>query len=426
MDFSLQNKINRRLKQLKRDNIKFIAPTIAPADSSLEEGSLESIKQALDYYAGHGVDALEVQLKWMGSRGNIYLFADDVTKSFLVTRSGFVIRYGSDRLKDNEKCFKHWHKKMFNKNFPAGEFMSSIILDAEIMPWSAVGRGLINKKFVAFSEAVHTELDFLDEYGFYEAEKAKLSSPEYLEYIGMDEKDKKAHKMRESFSNIFETLEDALDAETRKKDIEAYDRSLSNFTREDIPTTFAVFDILRIEYQDGSVNVDDGFMGNVRTKTFVLNERQEDYVNDILDNGTLGPDTMSLRAALRPIFNPMKEGTLESIQKIMKGVSLNGLEGIVLKPVTPSSTEAVPAMKVRDPEYLRIIYGPSYMSEDLEHLIKTKRTGRKRKLSHHEHKLANQMLKLDDKSETYNADYERIAKALLFEIEEESTVDGRL
>ena len=92
-DFAVLNKINRRLHQLQRDGVEFIAGTIAPADSDHETNDIESVAKAIEYYQNKNPDiVLTIQPKWMGSRAQMYLYRDDINKSFMTTRNGLVYR----------------------------------------------------------------------------------------------------------------------------------------------------------------------------------------------------------------------------------------------------------------------------------------------------------------------------------------------
>ena len=76
MDYVIQNKIKSRLANLKRNGVHFISGTVAPADSDVETNDIESMDEALDYFAEKGVQNLVAEPKWMGSRCQLYLHRD--------------------------------------------------------------------------------------------------------------------------------------------------------------------------------------------------------------------------------------------------------------------------------------------------------------------------------------------------------------
>lgn len=434
MDYSLQNKIARRLKQLKRDNVKFISGTIAPAQSCTDVMAIEPVHTALEYYEEKDMDLkLSVQLKWMGSRGSMYLFQGKLEDSFLVTRSGFKIGYGSDRLEESKNFFKHWYKKVFDDAAFAGA--SEVILDGEAMPWNAIGEGLIQRQFVGYSMAVHAEVDFLEEYNFGDAIRDTIMSDAMGDYDKLEPEQKKKHPMRETYEIIAEGLAN-YDNDTQRECIDKFDTQLDNYNRNEKPF-FVAFDILRIKYPDGTVMVDEGWLASHVTKYSFLRTKwpapAKKMVKRIMDaivekNDYVSGDNISFRDIF-DIGLPVgaDSDTQEQLEELMALVQSFGFEGIMVKPEFPMDTDAVHAMKIRNPEYLRLIYGHDYtIKGKYEALVEGKRTGKKRKLSHNEYRLGIQMLKLNESSPTYEEDFERIAKKILFDIEEESTVDSRL
>lgn len=432
MDYTLQNKINRRLNQLKRDGVKFISGTIAPADSCIDVNSIEPVFKAIEYYEEKDEELnLSVQIKWMGSRGSMYLFRGKLEASFVVTRSGFKIGYGSDRIEDSKKFFQHWYKKVFED--AAFDEAEEVILDGEIMPWNAIGEGLIQRQFVGYSDAVHTEIDFLIEHGFDVAVQDVMNDVR-AQYYDLDAADRKKHPRRETF----ELTKDILyhyDTESQADCIEKFDAQLANYNVK-LKPFYVAFDVLRIKYPNGTVMVDDGWMASNVVKYSMLRKMWPTTAKKMVagimkqiveESSYCGEDNIGLRDVFDigiPVSAPETQDMLEELMYMMANY---GFEGIMIKPEFPKDTQAVHAMKVRNPEYLRLIYGHDYtLDENLTPLVEKKRTGKKRKLSHNEYNLGIQMLKLNESSPTYEEDFERIAKKILFDIEEESSVDSRL
>lgn len=432
MDYSLQNKINRRLNQLKRDGVKFISGTIAPAESCVDTPSIEPVFKAIDYYESKGADlTLSVQIKWMGSRGSMYLFNGRLEDSFVVTRGGFKIGYGSDRLDDSKNFFKHWYNKIFKDK--AMDRAVEVILDGEIMPWNAIGDGLIQRQFVGYSMAVHSEIDFLKEHGF-DGVVTNTMNEIRANYYDLDEADRKKHPRRETFELTKNILDQYCSVE-QSNCIDDFDRQLSNFNSPEKPY-FVGFDILRVKYDNGTVMVDSGWMASHVVKYNLLRKMWPAAAKKkikglmeslVSESASSSEDNISLKDIFEIGLPVSEPDTQEQIEDLMFIVGKHGFEGVMIKPEFPMDTDAVHAMKVRHPEYLRLIYGHDYTIEsNLIPLIQKKRTAKKRKLSHNEYRLGIQMLKLDEDSSTYEEDFERIAKKILFDIEEESTVDSRL
>ncbi len=105
----------------------------------------------------------------------------------------------------------------------------------------------------------------------------------------------------------------------------------------------------------------------------------------------------------------------------------NRMEGVVIKPEVEREN-AAPYLKVRNSEYLSIIYGYDYrFPHKYAKLLKQKNTHKKLRTSIAEHQLGKRMLgvKYDEISPSHG-DYQEIAMQLLFEMEKEKEIDPRL
>ena len=103
------------------------------------------------------------------------------------------------------------------------------------------------------------------------------------------------------------------------------------------------------------------------------------------------------------------------------------MEGVVIKPELWSG-KTVPYMKVRNPDYLSIIYGYDYQfPHKYRKLLKQKNIKQKLRTSLSEYRLGLQMLKIpfDEISPEHQA-YQEIAASLLFEVAQEREIDPRL
>jgi len=98
-----------------------------------------------------------------------------------------------------------------------------------------------------------------------------------------------------------------------------------------------------------------------------------------------------------------------------------GLEGVVIKPMVRSET-LPPAIKVRNKEYLRLIYGHDYdMESRLPGLCRDKRIGGKLRISQREYSLQDRMLVAKSPEELLN-----LAEEFLGELRREEGLDSRL
>lgn len=404
MDFALQNKINRRIKWLKNDGIKYVSGTVSPAESNHDYDDIESLEKAMAYFAEKGVPALHIQPKWMGSRCQLYLFRDEPEKCFAVSRNGYKIKL------DLSHVFADWMFIFEGIETEVESRANAIILDGELLPWKAIGGSLIDREFEGLLTCVNAEVDFLEKYGLDEARKAVQNSQNAIDFItdsqaGMSKKElQKKYPRYETYVN-FDAVE-KYSIQQERNDLELYEQQLRLYAR-DGQIEFKAFDILRIDFEDGTFNVDNGWLANTYLKYTTVN-----YRNPVLIE----------RTGL--LVTPQQ---VVEVAEFLDMLVVNGYEGIMIKPVDPAATDAVHCMKVRNKDYLRIIYGYDYQREEkLKELVRKKRVGKKRKLSHHEYKLGKEMLKLNWNDVDFETKYDTIAKNLLFEIEEENTLDTRL
>ena len=120
-------------------------------------------------------------------------------------------------------------------------------------------------------------------------------------------------------------------------------------------------------------------------------------------------------------------GLAEAQRFFSKLTTENHMEAVVIKPEMWSGKTA-PYMKVRNPEYLSIIYGYDYQVPDkYRKLLKQKNIKQKLRTSLSEYRLGLQMLKIpfDEISPEHQA-YQEIAASLLFEVAQEREIDPRL
>lgn len=406
MDFKQQNNIEKRIKYLKSDGIKYISGTVAPAESDRDTNDIESLERALAYFVNKGVYSVHIQPKWMGSRCQFYLFRDNPEKNFAVSRNGYKIRNV-----DLAEVFTHWmHVFDVIQVMEPTRRLTEVILDGELLPWNLIGNSLIEREFNGLLECVETELQFLDEMGLNSARNIVAGSDEYIAFIGdvkagltKNELQKK-YPRHETYAN-FDKIQ-VFNYDEERNDLDAYREQL-NIYGASSTTEFKAFDILRVDFEDGSFRVDDGWLGNTFTKYVLVNTRN---YNSLERYGFIAEPT-----------------DVEGIRNYMNSLVNNGYEGIMIKPRIPSETDAIHCMKVRNKEYLRIIYGYNYQRpENLDTLVRKKHVGKKRKISHQEYKLGKEMLKLDWNDIDFEEKYDKITKALLFEIDEEATLDNRL
>lgn len=389
----------RRLRYCSRNRINFISGTMSPANKDEAAGDLESLRQGLNYFAERGIKRVVLQPKYMGSRCNVYLHKD-IEQCFSVSRNGYKI---------NQIDLTLIYEKLLGK---FGGYMDShditmLILDGELLPWKAIGEGLIQKQFKPIEKALETEFEFLKQNGFEEA-FAKLTEEYQASGFEKDQfhlsksalSDKHGSSVYQNYKYVHDIkqtyvpLADHMTAyETYKKQMELY--------AEDAEVEYKPFALLKEVYSNGEERIPDW-----KTSEMYSFLSEDEYV------------TLDLSEA----------DHYEQVEQYFSKLTVeNHMEGVVIKPEVVEQG-AVPYMKVRNPNYLSIIYGYDYkFPHKYSKLMKQKNINMKLRTSMNEYRLGNRMLAIKfDEIAPGNDSYKEAAANLLFEVAKEKEIDPRL
>jgi predicted kinase len=404
----------KRLNYVLANKVNFISGTMSPADKDFRSRELESLAKGLDYFKENGVTQVVLQPKYMGSRCNLYL-AREVEHCYATSRNGYKITHV-----DLTAVFTQLLNKF--RPFMDEKGADMLIFDGELLPWKALGKGLIEKQFDVIGTALETEIDFLQATGFekhlgdlatryetsgFDAMKSKLSKKELVEKFGTADYN--------SFKDLKGILENWTNLEEQKQAADVYQNQLSLYGK-DSELEYKPFSILKIVYANGEEEIP---VQTWRTsELFELISEDEFTVVDLT--------TEDGYAAAHAFFEKL---TTE-----------RGMEGVVIKPELPvgggSGADAagvgragvLPFMKVRNSQYLTLVYGYDYrFPHKYEKLIKQKNIKKKIKASLAEYQLGMQMLQTRlDAIHPENQQFKQTVANLLFEESQESEIDPRL
>lgn len=389
----------RRLHYCSRNRINFISGTMSPADKNDETNELESLKRGLDYFRERGVQQVVLQPKYMGSRCNVYLHKD-LEQCFAVSRNGYKI---------NHVDLTAIYGRLLEKfgGFMEERTITMMILDGELLPWKALGEGLIERQFKPIEKALETELAFLQQNGFEEAFSQLLA--EY-EASGFEQdqhhiaksalSEKYGPSVYQNYKYIHEIKDTYVPLSEHLEAYQTYRRQLKLYA-EDEAMEYKPFAILKIVYEDGKEEIPEW-------------KTSEMY-------GFLSED----EALMLDLSQP---GCLELAERYFSRLTIeNHMEGIVIKPELWDGG-TVPYMKVRNPEYLSIIYGYDYkFPYKYRKLMRQKNVKQKLRTSLNEYQLGLRMLAVPfgEIAPEHEA-YKEIAANLLFEVAQEREIDPRL
>jgi len=389
----------RRLQYCSRNKINFISGTMSPADKDEAAGELESLRKGLNYFVERGVKEVVLQPKYMGSRCNVYLHAD-IEQCFAVSRNGYKINK-VDLTAVYERLLQRFGSYMKEND------ISMLLLDGELLPWEALGEGLIEKQFKPIEKGLETELAFLKANGFEEAfgklahdfkESGFEKDQFHLSKGAINEKYGLA--VYQNFKHLHSVLEKIRPIDEHIKAYETYKRQLELYA-EAGELEYKPFSLLKIVYVDGSEQLPVW-----KTSEMYRFLSDDPFITLVLS------DAESYELAEKYFYTLTVD---------------NHMEGVVIKPELPQPY-TVPYMKVRNKEYMSIIYGYDYrFPHKYNKLIKQKNITQKLRTSFNEYRLGQHMLAIPlAEIAPENDGYQAAVANLLFEVAKEKEIDPRL
>jgi predicted kinase len=378
-----------RMMWMARNKVNYVSGTMAPADQL--GNAFESLEWALEYYKSFGYDCVMLQKKYMGSRCQAYLHRD-VEQSYAVTRNGFRIK--PDYV-DMSYVFQTLYTNLTNQltnEFPLWEIC---IIDGELMPWSALGKSLIDHSFACLGKMIHKELEFCKYTNFrhqlqiLQSNASGISRKELQQQFGNTKGDSiyYANKMN------LPTYEEQLTG------LQIYQKQLELYGRERDPY-FLPFNLLKIVHNDGT-----------------------EYINEFQHEGYQFVSSDSYCKVWLDDANIM-----DNAYKFFNNVTKSEqLEGIVVKPNVVKKGVA-PYIKVRNNDYLHIVYGYDWRTQPkYDKLWAQKGIKRKLRLSIEEYECAQNMLRIPYGAiDENNTAYLQYAAQFIVDEKKEKELDPRL
>lgn len=389
-------KLKNRIDYFCRNKVNAFSPTISPAPKSVERNEIESIDKAIRYFHRHGVGEIVVQRKYMGSYCDIYLHKK-LEDTYFVSRNGHRIDH-IDMQAAIEAC-RALHSRFDWSN------LSVVIIQSELMPWSALGKGLIENEFVGYLDVHQNHCDYLSQSDLYEKIAKVKESQAYKDYTE-DKKQLSAKEMKEKYPHHVVRQYDSLtafrmlDLDVYKESVAIYRRQIDHFGAQG-DLFFKPFNVLKKVFDDGS----------------------ELFVNDNLSYQTVNDDAF----LHLPIGDEdTLESSIQTVYEWFATLEKNMEEGIVIKPREAFVKGLPPAFKVRNNQYLTMIYGVDF-HEQYGYYLHKRNVGRKLECSVNDWMLNWQILNVkykDIQTENYllkNLVFDRIMGERV-----EATLDIRL
>jgi protein phosphatase len=323
----------------------YLPPAVAPSATSNEPGLLEHPAEAFSYYRHEGVAQVICEEKHMGSRAIVIVCRDEeaARRRFGVVDEGF------------GACFTRTGRRFFEDAPLEGAFLERVrgaaqnaglldelatdwlLLDCELMPWSAKAQQLLQDQYAAVGAAARV--------GLSEAVHALETAP-----------------VHEGVKELADKYRARLEQVGRYTD--AYRRYCWPVESLD-DLKLAPFHLLASE---NAVHIDKPHSWHMHQLGRLVAE-----------------DGELLRATANVAVDTTDPASVEQATAWWNEMTAGGGEGMVVKPmdfvVRGRRGLSQPALKVRGREYLRIIYGPEYTEPENLERLRQRGLGAKRSLA---------------------------------------------
>ncbi|RKS68814.1 polynucleotide kinase-phosphatase [Actinomadura pelletieri DSM 43383] len=330
----------------------YLPPTMAPAATSHLPGYLEHPAEALAAYRDGGVARVVCEEKHMGSRAVVVVCRDASTAAdrFGVddgTTGAVYTRTGRSFFRDPARTTEVLDR--LRAAIGAAGLWDELdtgwlVLDGELLPWSAKAMELIRTQYAATGAAARASLPMASDL-LARAEGRGLDLGGLRAHI--DRRAANAARFRDAYARYCWTVD-----------------GLTGLR-------YAPFQILAGEGRSWAVARDHEWHMTVAGRL-----ADHDPTGFVQRTGSVTVDLNS----------PESE---TAVTEWWEKLTAAGGEGMVVKPLGPypDDRRVQPGVKCRGPEYLRIIYGPDYREPENLDRLRGRSLGRKRSLATREHAL---------------------------------------
>jgi hypothetical protein len=331
---------------------------------------------------------LSVQPKYMGSRCNVYLDCVNLDMSYSVSRNGYLIK---QEQVDMSCIYKKLWLKL--KTWLTNNNVKMIILDGELVPWSVLGSGLIHNEFMPVKAGLESEIEFAEKYNFdthynqmienlnkivEEKDFSSMSKKHMIEKIPNHYKTYQAYLSEKPYHQDTNLLKSLFTTYSKQMDLYG---NIHGYTHENTYIDYKPFGIIKIIYNDNTESIPllDGSIGQSQMYGMLCSELETDS---------------QLIVQIKP-DSDMEQVHLQIKNWFDKKTIQEGFEGIILKPDIILK-DKIPMIKVRNQDYLTIIYGYDYkLDVNYKNLVEKKTTRHKIAQSIKEFKLGLNLLTMN-------------------------------
>ncbi|WP_299218464.1 polynucleotide kinase-phosphatase [uncultured Aquimarina sp.] len=325
--------------------LAYLPPTMSPSETSTISDYLEHPEEAIKYYQSRGVHKIVCEEKHMGSRAVFVVGKDEntIAKGFGITGEGIgkiYTRTGRDFFTDLEleqAILRRFRDAMNQSDFWNTFSSDWAIFDCELMPWSAKAMQLIEDQYAAVGSAGEIAIKAISR----QLENGVSKHPELNDLLNKTKQHSNLNaKFRKAYNQYCWDV----------KSIEDY--------------KIAPFHLLATE---GKVHTDKDHQWHM------------DTIADIAIK-----DSLLIATPYKVIHLDNKKEIMDAIDWWVQ-LTEKGGEGMVVKPfefITKGKKGLIqPAIKCRGKEYLRIIYGADYDTEQNLKNLRNRGLSKKRSMA---------------------------------------------
>ena len=336
----------------------YLPPTMSPVEATTKEGYLEHPDETFKYFNSQGVEKIICEEKHMGSRAIVVACKDTKTaaKRFHVTDGLAGVCYtrtGRSFFNDpklEEQFITRVRKAVKQADLWKKLDTDWLILDCELMPWSAKAQSLLEQQYAPVAAAAETSLS--------EASKLLAKAARRVSDIEALHND---FKNRQELTKLYRMA------------YQHYCWPVKSIT----DYALAPFHILAHEK---SLNMDKDHKWHMN------------LIDQLYDS-----DPEIFQKTKHKIVRLDDGAACARASEWWEKMTTKGGEGMVMKPMEftafGKSGLIQPGIKCRGPEYLRIIYGPEYTREENLERLRNRGLSKKRSLALREYALGYEALK---------------------------------
>jgi protein phosphatase len=329
----------------------YLPPTMSPCETSAETGLLEHPAEAFAYYRSQGAPQVICEEKHMGSRAVVIVCRDEqaARERFGVAEGELGIVYTrTGRQFFNEPELERQLLDRLREGLTVSGLWDALAttwacLDCELMPWSAKAQELLRIQYAAVGAAGRAALPRA--VAVLEQAAARAGDEERTKLAAMTDEYRRRQEHVSRFVAAYRQYCWPVKALTDLK--------------------LAPFHVLATE---GHVHTGKNHLWHMETLATVCRE-----------------DPELLLATSHQLVNVTDPGSQKEGIDWWMNLTERGGEGMVVKPLDfflrGKRGLAQPAVKCRGREYLRIIYGPDYTTDENLARLRARRLGQKRSLA---------------------------------------------